>query len=656
MRSLRCLILVVCFAVPLLSSAQRDSWVPLTDAEKNIQQVPGNPGADAIQLYYFQLIDDNSYNDNAEWDYRRIKVLTEKGKDRGDVSISLDDGFHVRDLKARTIHPDGSIVDFKGKVFEKVREKGRGVNSQVASFTFPDVTVGSILEFRYKLDYPANLLPYHIWEIQHELYTLKEEFKLIAYSGRILNVEGMTGVSASYNLPPGAKLKKKSDGYELELENVAPFQPEAFMPPPDPYTYRVNFRYGNQSMAKAEKFWNQIGLKLYDLTEAFIGNSREIRDAATQAVAGESDPEKKLRKLYANVQQIRNISYERSRTAAEQKKEDLKNNETALQVLQRGYGDSNDIALLFAAMARSIGFEASLAMSTNRSERIFEPTLLAEWQLANVIVVVKIDGGKEFLLDPGTRFCPFGSLRWYRTSTQALLLQKTGGVMVNVPLSSYSQAILERKASVEISADGTLAGDLTVRYNGYEAMERRLDALQTDEAGRNKNLEDQVKAWLPQGAVVKLKDAQPWQAGTEPLEAHFTIRVPSYASFAGKRLLVPDCLFGTAQKDAFSHNNRMYPVYFRYAFAEIDDISIKVPSGFTMENLPQQQDVSLPYARYQNITKLDGQQMGTHRVLALGQNFFPLEKYQDLKNFFSKVESGDEQQAVLQEGTVSAQK
>lgn len=640
---------------PLTCLGQRDAWLPITEQEKKINEVPGIPGAAAIQLFYSQDIDDNSYNNNAEWDYSRIKILSEKGKDQADVQILVPSGFHLQEFKARTIHPDGSIVDFTGKPFDKVVVKGRSFNYQAKSFTLPDVTVGSIIEYRYKMDYPANLLPYHLWEIQHNLYTVKEKFKIRAYRGGIENVEGMTGISASYNLPPGLKLQKKSDGWELEVEGMPAFQGEAFMPPPQPYIYQVSFRYGGQNLAKAEKFWQATGLKLYEFTEAFIGNHKEVREAAEQAIAGESDPEKKLRKLYARVQQIRNLSYERLRTELEQKKEDLKDNKTAVEVLQRGYGHSSDVALLFVAMARAAGFDASPMMSTNRSEQMFEVNVLDESQLHRPIVMVQLKGA-DLLLDPGTKFCPFGSLRWFRTATQGLLLTNKGGVMVNVPLATQAKAVLERTANVAIDPDGTARGDVTVRYSGYEALERRLEALQTDEAGRKKNLEDELTQWLPNGAVVKLKDAQPWESAEEPLEAHFTVTIPSYASSAGKRLLAPNYLFRTLQKDAFARQERKYPVYFRYAFAEIDNVSVRIPSGLTMESLPQQQDASLPYARYQSLVKFEGQQISTRRALLLGQNFFPLEKYQELKDFFDKVQAGDEQQTVFQGGTQSAQK
>jgi len=652
---LRYLLLLACFAAPLMCNGQRDNWLPLTDKEKSLKDVPDSPGAAAIQLYYSQDIDDNSEDDNAEWDYRRIKILNEKGKDYADIEIVVPGGYHLRDLKARTIHPDGSIVDFTGKPFDKVLVKGNDLNYHAQSFTFPDVTVGSIIEYRYKMDYPANLLPHHVWEIQHELYTLKERFKLRAYAGGIKGVSGLTGISASYNLPPGLKLQDKSEGWELTVENMPPFQAEPFMPPHQPYIYQVNFRYGNQSVAKAESFWAQTGYQLYQTTEAFIGNHKEIRDAAEQAIGLETDPEKKLRKIYERVQQIRNTSYERQRTQQEQNKEELKSNDSSLQVLQRGYGDSSDITLLFVAMARAAGFDTSVMISSDRSERLFEPTLLEPWQLGSPIASVNLPG-KQLLLDPGTRFCPFGSLRWFRTATQALLLSKGKGILVNVPLASQANAILERTANVTIDPDGTLKGDIAVQYSGYGALEWRLNALETDDAGRKKRLEERVKGWLPNGSVVSLKDAGPWESSEDPLQAHFTVRVPSYASAAGKRLLFPNYLFVSEQKEIFAHQERKYPVYFHYAFAQIDKVNLKIPSGFGVENMPQQQEASLPYARYQDLVKLQDNQISTRRALLVGQNFFPPDKYQELKGFFGKVQAGDEQQAVLQEGVVSAQK
>ena len=48
-------------------------------------------------------------------------------------------------LHARTIRPDGTIVEFSGKAFDKSIVKARSVKYLAKTFTLPDVQVGSIL-------------------------------------------------------------------------------------------------------------------------------------------------------------------------------------------------------------------------------------------------------------------------------------------------------------------------------------------------------------------------------------------------------------------------------------------------------------------------------------------------------------------------------
>lgn len=165
-----------------------------------------------------------------------------------------------------------------------------------------------------------------------------------------------------------------------------------------------------------------------------------------------------------------------------------------------------------------------------------------------------------------------------------------------------------------------------------------------------------MKDWLPKGSLVTMVTAQGWDDGDQPLLASFSIEVPAFAVLAGKRLLVPTSLFQSQHKDAFKHSERKYPVYFSYPFTEYDSLSATVPAGFTVENVPPQQEASLSYAKYQNVSRFDGHQLVTQRRLAMNGIYFPLEKYSELKGFFVKVQVGDEQQAVLHGGNVNAQK
>src|SRR5205807_8213101 len=132
-------------------------------------------------------------------------------------------------------------------------------------------------------------------------------------------------------------------------------------------------------------------------------------------------PQQKLRRLYARVQQIRNLSYERKRTRIETKKEDLKPNENVLDVLTREYGSRNEITELFLAMVRAAGFQADLLRASSRKQRVFDSKLLSKKQLESEIVRVRLND-KDIYLHPGTKFCPFGLVAWMYTSVPALQL------------------------------------------------------------------------------------------------------------------------------------------------------------------------------------------------------------------------------------------
>jgi uncharacterized protein YdaU (DUF1376 family) len=651
MRQLRYIVLLACLVLPSLCFAQKEDWLPLTPQDQQIKEVPGNPGASAVQLYYADYIDDVAHT---EFVYHRIKVLTEKGKEHADVQITVLPSMSVGDLKARTIHPDGNIIDFTGKAFEKTVFKTKGIKIQARTFTMPEVTVGSIIEYKYKIRLNDIVITENSWTIQHSLFTLKENFFFKAYRGF---EDSPGGSQVSYvTTHLDQKLKQKGSTVELSMENVPAFESEEYMPPEDNYKSKVLFFYTSTEATTIDKFWQDGGKRWNNRAEHSLGNYKEVKDAAAEAIGGETDPEKKLRKLYARAQQIRNLTYERERSDAEMKKENIKGNETVNDVLKRGYGDREDITFLFVALARAAGFDASVVMVSSREERFFNRNVLSKRQLDSQVAAVQFNG-KDLFLDPGTKFCPYGLIRWIRTSTAALKLDKNGGTFVTVSPAAQDKAVIARTANLSLSEDGVLKGEVTVEFKGGEALERRLSAFKTDEAGRKKDIEDEFKNSLVSGANVQMTNAKGWDATDESLVVQFSIEIPGYASAAGKRLLTPAYLFQAKQKDAFKHAQRKYPIYFPYAFAEVDKIFIKLPAGYSLESAPQLQQADLPYARYENFSQLAGTQLVTQRALLLNGIFFDVGKYGELKDFFSKVQAGDEEQAVFRGGSsVNAQK
>src|SRR5215467_7884797 len=82
MRIFRCCIF--CLMTAVLSFAQKEDWQPITPQDLQIKEVPGNPGAPAIKLYYADYIDDSAHS---EFLYERVKILNDKGMKYADVEI-----------------------------------------------------------------------------------------------------------------------------------------------------------------------------------------------------------------------------------------------------------------------------------------------------------------------------------------------------------------------------------------------------------------------------------------------------------------------------------------------------------------------------------------------------------------------------------------
>lgn len=642
--------------LPWTCFAQNQDWREITAQDREIKEVPGDPGASAIQLYYADYQDDGSGN---QFFYHRIKILNDAGKQYANVEIPIEPLYHFIDLKARTIHPDGSIVEFTGKPFEKTLIKAGGVKFVAETFAMPDVTVGSIIEYKYRYEWGHYAIGRE-WSIQHNLFTVQERFSMKGYSGGVMtkNYRHGDGTRLSYVVYGDVKppTRGKDGAIELELENVPAFKSEEYAPPEGNLKPIVRFFYGGYEVKSPEAFWRDYGHDWYEQSEHFIGNRDSIHNAAAQAIAGEADPEKKLRKLYSLAQKTRNLSFERERTEKEEQKEELKPNENAGDVLERGYGTHNDIARLFVALARAAGFQAQIVRAPDHTLYFFKPKYLSEFQLSSEITVVKLNGN-EIYFDPGTAFCPFGLVRWIHASDQGLRLEKGGGSFVAIPPAFADKTPIRRIARGKVGTDGSLKGTIEVELGGNAALEHRLAAIQEDEAGRRKHLEDEAKAWLPAGSILTLERVEGWEATEEPLHVHYKVEVPAFAQTVGKRLLVPAALFRTAkQQEAFRHAERKYAVYFPFAYQELDNLILQTPEGYSPESIPAATDVKLSSTLFLTSRSFVDSNFVSKRALVVNGIMFPVGQYPELKGFFDKVLSSDQEQLVLQNTVATAGK
>jgi len=645
LRRLAFLLILVAVALlfrPFLPTTSGDDWLPIDPADLKMTSEPKAPGAPAIYLYRQVDRDDQS---GREAQYYRIKIFTEEGRKQADVEIPfLKDVAQVNSIKARTIRPDGSIANFDGRVYEKTIVKARGVKYLAKTFTLSDVQVGSIIEYKYISSWSNELIYDSHWNISSDLYTKRAKFTLKPYQSFTLRW-------SSRNLPPGSpQAVNEHSTIHLDINDIAAFQVEDYMPPEDELKARVNFVYNQDNDEKEpEKFWKKEGKKRFERVDSFLNKKKAMEQAVATIVSPSDSADVKLHKIYARVQQVRNLSFEQEKSEKEKQREKQKDSNNVEDVWKAGYANGSYINYLFIALCRAAGFEAYSVLVSRRDSYFFEPGMMNPGQLNDNVVLVKADG-KEFYLDPGTEFTPFGLLPWAETSVKGLKLDKDGGTWVQTPLPDSSASRITRVADLRMDDRGGLQGKLTVTYTGLEALRRRLEERNEDDADKKKSLEDGIKDCVPVVSEVDLASQPDWKASSDSLVAVFDFKTEGWASPAGRQALIPVGLFGAPEKHLFEHSNRVHPIYFEYPTEVRDDITINMPLNWLVKALPAEQNQNSKVIVY--TMKVEDQKGTEHisRVLKLDILHLDVKYYGALRNFYQGVKSGDEEQIVVQPG------
>jgi len=654
-----------------------------TQEELQMTSDPKAPGASAVYLYREEVEDDPLHFRTV---YARIKVLTEKGKELATVrvayqrsftfnatgsnregedqarDINLELGhFEVAAVSGRTIHPDGTVIPLTTSPADLMASQKSGNQENALTFNLPSVEVGSILEYRYQLRYDRFLIP-PFWQIQqpyfvhkaHYLFTPSSVFLPTGVSGAgrtsnyLVGEDGQlqTDVMASSTLPPGKAVKQDALGrFGLDITDIPAIPREEFTPPLEGQLYHVDFYYTNTFVQK--EYWQKNTQHWNKEADQYTAATPTIRNIVSEAVTSSDSELDKAKRLYTLVQKLENTDVTRSSSFS------FVNSSiphTSLDaVLQNKSGNRKEIALLYLALARAAGLNARPERIASRNQRIFSADYLSASQLDAVVIALNIDG-KEVVVDPGEKLAPFQTLHWSHAGAGGIALGADGKVeTVLTPLQINTDNTSIRVGSLTISPQGSVSGTLKVGFIGQEALHWRQVALRTDSNELKRELEQIIASQVPAGIHAHIEQI----AGIEKTDAQLVAVVQiegNLATLSGTRLAIPRLFFESRETVPFPADDaRALPVDMHYPAQEQEQITYVFPTGFALVDTPQ--DATLNWqdnAAYKLRSKVSPGSITSARILARGFTFLEAKYYNQLRDFYQKVTTTDQQQLVLQ--------
>ncbi len=550
--------------------------------------------------------------------------------------------YHAREAGvvewwARTIHPDGSVVEMARGAMKEVQDELEGWTLEGV---VPDIPAGSVLDLGYTLRQRGGL---YIGRAYHATLPVPaRQFRL-----RWLPARGLGASLVRTGLDP-FPVEVKVVGADFEAQGRDLPAMEALQETgAEPLLWLT---YPPRSPAE---HWTLVAKEEDDGTERFLQYDKPIAEAvASLGLPSNTSLDTKLRAAYVFLEKkVRIAGLE---TEAEARAAGDPGRRPGV-VLRDGRAWASDQARLLVGFARHLGADAAVVLVWNQR---WEPGLAIPLTPAGRMVAVRPANDPDAswsVLAPGWNL-PYGVLPHPFAGTRGLLARKGGITVVELP-SPTGPSSSEIRGTVTVSTDGAkpeLRFTWTWTGTGQEGLltRRWLQGLRTDlqPVGMARkcaglaaapgliSLERLLDAGTTEGNAPTLYDP------AAPFELQCTTRISLPAQtfndvwnvrFGPQRRVSPDVVVDPSSRRSLFQ--LPYPV------EHTSVLEVQAPEGFVAGEAPAEVRVEAACCgSYVRTVVATGRGFRVERKLALPKLRMPASQAAAFREFLEKVEEADQ--------------
>lgn len=590
--------------------------------------------------------------------HRVVHILNKNGYDEANVEIHLytdgDAEEKLESIKAVTYNLEkGRVIESKldkGAIFKEKMSK----NLIARKFTFSNVKEGSIIEYEYKTtsDFIQNLDP---WHFQGESPVLWSEFKLsvpqfFTYAflshgyhsfaindqkNRTVNFSITDARSASaterYSLTSGVT------DYRWVMKDVPELKTESYTSSLKNHIARIEFQLTSQNYPLTphdyRNTWPALVKEL--LQSSYFGETLDrgnnwLSDDLKPLMAGASSETEKAKKIYEFVRD----NFTCTDHSAFSIQQSLKN------VMKAKKGSVSEINLLLTAMLRYAGLKSyPVILSTTDHGLAWEyyPLVTA----FNYVVSQCIADGKTVYLDATYPRLGFAKILPLCYNGHARVINENADPVYFMP-----DSLNERKVTAFFITNdnkGKWIGSVNQTMGYFESF---LTRDKIKEKGEEEFFKEIQKVY---GEEVKVKSPSVDSLSNYDMPVGLKYEVDLRPFKEDIEYINP--MFGEAQKNnPFKSAERYYPVEMPYTMDETYILTMDVPVGYVVDELPKQMVVKLDEkesALFEYRISQSGSTISLRSRLKINRTTFANEEYENLREFFNMIVNKENEQIVF---------
>jgi hypothetical protein len=588
--------------------------------------------------------------------HTRIKILNKKAFDIATVHIPLyrpsEDPEKLDRVAASTYNlENGQVTEVKLEkkdIFEDRKHK----EYTETRFTLPGVREGSIIDYSYTVNssYDA-FLP--TWQFQSERCPCLWSELMVEIPQALFYIVVKQGVHP-YSVDKGSegantyRLGDKNGSsmtvnatvtkHHWVMKDIPAFQEEPFLFCPENYVDKIDFQlaktYDGEQFHDYYNSWKQATEQL--MSNNFFGATLDnddpsVTDCIHKAVAGGGDFAGQAREIYYYL--TNNF------TCDDHNNMYIRN--SLSDVVRKRSGTVGDINLLLVAMLRKIGLNADPVVLTTRGQGFNLATYPVLERLNYVIARARI-GDKVVYLDAAQPKLGFGQLDGdcYNGHARIISLKDSGSVFLE------SDSLLERKTTVVFISSSDKGGEVGTwqsTLGPQESYELREHVSEGGEKAFFQNIQTQYgeDIVISDGGVDSLDQPE------EPVNVHYSFSIRSGEGEA--KIYLNPFIGAGLRKNPFLAADRKYPIEMPYVSDELYVLTLQIPDGYTVEELPKSAKATLNGSdgTFDYLIGAEGGIVQLRCRLKLNKAIFAPEDYGSLRDFYALVVQKEAESIVL---------
>ncbi|HKV35112.1 MAG TPA: DUF3857 domain-containing protein [Pyrinomonadaceae bacterium] len=581
-----------------------------------------------------------------------VRVLQREGREyaTGHV-VYATDGGNVKELRAWLVRP-GSTTKRYGK--DETADIAGALNdvyneSRVKTISATDdADVGSVFAYTYTRE-ERSVFSQDAWAFQDELPSITSRYTLVLPSG--WRAEAVT-----FN-HPNVEPRVNGSTYTWELSNLAGVPEEPMRPRITDLVPRLAVSYyppaTQQVSIKTFANWSDVAAWMAELEDPQVQVDDALARKAYELTALAKTEYDKIRAIATYVQNIQYISIQTGLGRGGGYRP-----HSSIEVFAKSYGDCKDKANLMRAMLKVVGIDAIPVSIYSGDPNYVRANWPSPQQFNHCIIAVKVSDatqastviqhpklGRLLIFDPTDSETPIGDLPDHMQGSLALLDSKLATELVTMPTTPPEMNQLERIATLQLQADGAIAGQILENAKGQIAVEFRSQFRQLSKPEYHGLIERWLTAGATSARVDKIEPSDNVGDGKFTLNVQFSAN--SYGQLMQGRLLVfKPAVVSRRESLSLTAAQRKHPVVLN-ANAYSETVKVQLPAGFAVDEVPDPVKLETAFGSYTTSYEVVNGELVFKRQLSQKATTIPAAQYDAVRKFYESIRAAENAPVVL---------